>query len=1080
MIEPNIPNNEAERLKSLYALNILDTATEERFDRIIKIAVTLFKVPIALISLIDENRQWFKSCFGLEITETPRDISFCNYAIQEDTIFLVEDALQDPRFQDNPLVTGEPFIRFYAGFPLKGPGDYRIGTLCLIDRAPRQLSAEELDNLRRLGALVQNELNSVEVNRILQEKKAVEAALHENAGFLERYRLLSENALEIMVFMKPNGSIVEANKAATLAYGYSAAELQTLSIFDLRTPDTYNLINSQLQAALLGDISFETYHRRRDGTTFPVEVSSRSIGTKQELLILSVIRDISERKQVEKALYQSGQRFAKIFEASPIAMAISTISDGCYREVNASVLKLLGCSREEIIGRTSTEMNLWVRESDRENMLRQLREQGYVRDLEIKVQRPGGELFDCLAYAELIDFDGESYLLTMMNDITKRKQAEEALATERDFASQVMNSLGQGLSVTSADGLIEFVNPAFAEMVARKPEELVGLRPLDLFYQEDASKYWDALSKRKLGETANHEVRLKSADGKDPYVLVTMMPRRNNDQIIGSVAVITDLTERKQMEEALAQARDQALEASRLKSEFLATMSHEIRTPMNSIIGLTELLLETSLEAEQREFAEIVQDSAQSLLAIINDVLDYSKIEAGKLVLEKIPLSTLEEVENAAEALAPLTHKKSLSLLTFVDPNVPESVIGDPVRLRQILLNLISNAIKFTSEGEILVKVRAESIDNNTALLHFSVSDTGIGIAEADTQRLFQSFTQADGSTTRKYGGTGLGLAICKRLVEHMDGEIGVESTPGKGSIFWFTARFEIAGTPLAKAAVSELDLSGTLVLMVDDLPSHLQIIRQYLESWDIQSQVAANGQDALTLLQEAAPTKPFDLAILDMVLPDMDGFALARAIQKKPILKNLPLVLLTAFDESGQAEQALRAEFSAYLTKPLKKAQLLETIERVLSEKKALLEKEGRKRLETQPLKPGVVVLVAEDNPINQRLIKTQLTKLGYACRVVVNGQETIEAFAEGGYSLILMDCQMPVMDGYTATERIRRLEEARKGRIPIVAVTANAMPEERKRCFEAGMDEYLSKPVKLEMLRQTLENWLPKKTGE
>ncbi|MEI7556738.1 PAS domain S-box protein [Candidatus Chlorohelix sp.] len=907
---------------------------------------------------------------------------------------------------------------------------------------------------------------------------------------------------------------------------------------------------------------------------------------------------------------QAGQRFAKIFEASPIAMAISTIGDGRYREVNDSVLRLLGCSREEMIGRTSTEMGLWSRESDREKMLRQLQEQGYVRDLEIKIRKPDGEVFDCLASTELMDLDGESHLLTMMNDITKRKQAEEALRESENSFRSVVNNIKEVVFQTDAEGLWSFLNPAWMEVTGFSVEESLGQNFLNYVYPEDRQRnleLFTPLIERKkeycrhtiryltkvgtprwlevyarltldahdtvIGTSGTlrdvHEQRLAEEalrESEERYrflaenstdtitrlsperifeyvspacqkfigftpeelvghpllefvhsddqaqflqlrpswqeqnkeVLITYRQRCKNGQylwvevsmhyitdpttgeLLNIISVTRDITERRKMEEALAQVRDEALEANRLKSEFLATMSHEIRTPMNSIIGVTELLLETPLEEEQREFAEIIQDSAQNLLTIINDILDYSKIEAGKLVLEEIPLPTLELVENAAETLAPLARKKNLSLLTFVDPNVPERVIGDPVRLRQILLNLISNAIKFTSQGEILVKVRAESIDNSTALLHFSISDTGIGISETESLRLFQSFSQADGSTTRKYGGTGLGLAICKRLVEHMGGEIGVESAPGKGSIFWFSARFKFDATSSVKLLVPELDLSGSLVLVVDDLPSHQQIIRQYLESCGIQSQGAVSGQEALTLLQEAVSKKPFDLAIVDLVLPDIDGFALARAIQKNPALENLPLIMLTAFDERGQTEQALRAEFSAYLTKPLKKAQLLETIERALSERKVrLLEegKAGRRRIQTQPLKSGIVVLVAEDHPLNQHLIKTQLTKLGYACRIVWNGQETLEAFAKGGYSLILMDCQMPVMDGYTATAHIRRLEKAGMGRIPIVALTANAMPEERKRCLDAGMDEYLSKPVKLETLRQTLENWLPKK---
>ena len=511
----------------------------------------------------------------------------------------------------------------------------------------------------------------------------------------------------------------------------------------------------------------------------------------------------------------------------------------------------------------------------------------------------------------------------------------EEIGSQRDFAVTVMNAVGQGLTVTDAQGRFEFVNPAYARMLGMEPADLLGSCAPELAGPDSG------------GEThtlGSFETRLLRADARPVPVLVTSVPRWQDGQMGGTIALITDLTPQKRMEEALALARDQALESSRLKSEFLATVSHEIRTPMNSVIGMTELLLDTQLSAEQRELAETVHSSTDALLAIINDILDLSRIEAGKLVLQHTEFDVRAAVKDAAGLLAGPAHEKGLKLSCWIADDVPVKACGDPGRLRQILLNLISNAVKFTDRGQVAVKVSVEPAEAGDTVLRFTVHDTGIGLSDALQARLFEPFTQADGSATRKHGGSGLGLAISKRLVNLMGGEIGVQSKEGFGAAFQFTAHFASGGDQTATAP-----RSGTI------------------------------------------PAPPA-----------------ARHAQA-----------------AGRAGQ----------------------------------------------------ILLVEDNEVNQRLALRQLARLGYPVDAVYNGQEALATLRDrpDTYALVLMDCQMPVMDGFEATSQIREREAKGAPRLPIIAMTASAMLGDRETCLAAGMDDYISKPVRSEDLRQVVERWLP-----
>ncbi len=674
-------------------------------------------------------------------------------------------------------------------------------------------------------------------------------------------------------------------------------------------------------------------------------------------------------------------------------------------------------------------------------------------------------------------------VLAVVRDMTERKQVAAQLQSTEEKFSKIFHSSPNAMAVQRLSDLTYLeVNDRWLEMTGLTRDEVIG-RPVKEVehWVEDELRNTAHQTLEACGAFRDMEVTLRHKSGAEVMGLVSteLMTTGGVQCVLG---VIQDITERKQIEADLKRARDAAVESARLKAEFLANMSHEIRTPMNGVIGMTDLLIDTDLSAEQRDYTQIIQGSADALLSIINDILDFSKIEAGKLQLETINFNLRTTAEGTIELLAEQALSKKLELALVFDADVPELLRGDPGRLRQVLTNLIGNALKFTERGEIIVHVAREIENQRGALIRFTVTDTGIGIVPEAFPQLFHAFTQADGSTTRRFGGTGLGLAISKQLVELLGGEIDVESTPGQGASFTFTAWLEKQAKVIEDGAWQQADLSGLRVLVVDDHAITRRVLMTQTDSWNMVSREAASGLQALNWLRtSAAQGQPFDVALLNLHLPDMDGFELARAIKSEPALAATRLILMSTLNRRGHrghGERAQQLGITAYLTKPIRRSQLYDCLVTVMTphESPALVTrhslKDSKIGLTPAPAHRVGAILIAEDNEVNQKVLKRQMEELGYYAEIVSNGCQAVEALTRRPFDLVLMDCQMPEMDGYAATAEIRRREGVER-HTPVIALTAHAMMGDRDKCLAAGMDDYLPKPVRFQDLGKMLAHW-------
>ncbi len=769
---------------------------------------------------------------------------------------------------------------------------------------------------------------------------------------------------------------------------------------------------------------------------------------------------------------------------------VITDASGAIEWVNAAFTRMTGYEAEEVIGENPRVLKSGHQDASVYADLWNTILGGNAWSGRILNRRKDGSLYIEEMKITPVRRDGNrvTHFVAIKRDITEHNAAEMALKAEEERYRQLFDNAPVAYHEIDCDGIIRRVNAAECDLLGYSSQELVG-RPVWELALEDGREIVRCAVRGKLrGEIPLETFRreyMTCAGVARTFEIHENLICGLSGEITGIRSALLDVTEQALAEEAMKNARDAAQAAAMAKSEFLADMSHEIRTPMNGVIGMTGLLLDTELDPEQREFADAVRQSADSLLIIINDILDFSKIEAGKLELEQIEFDLQSSLEEVIDLLAVKAEEKGIELVFSYSPETPRWVVGDPGRIRQIALNFLSNALKFTAAGHVLLEVQGTAMNESTASVSILVHDSGIGIEEHVLPRLFEKFSQADSSTTRKFGGTGLGLAICRELAELMNGSVQAVSQHKVGSTFSCTLPLRIVPARI-EPVYRKNELAGVRVLVVDDHAVSREVTVRLCDRWQMKTSAASSGDEALQLMRQAqADNDPFELLLADYAMPKMDGETLLRTIREHPGLRELPVVLLTSIQQRGIAQRFSSLGCNAFLVKPVKAAVLHDVIGQVLGscstgEIAGMLVRPSHARV--QPTDnhtntasngfSGCRALLVEDNPVNLRVGTRLLEKLGCRVDVAANGLEAVEMTSRLPYDIIFMDCQMPEMDGYEATMQIRSRESGEK-RLSIVAMTACAREEDRIRCLAAGMDDFISKPVRPAELHAAIADW-------